>query len=572
MTRTGILVAIATLCALVVGCGDDKRAPRVDTGDDDDNDAVPKYYEDLRQPPANDLEWTRCSLQTGADGNEAECASTDLPLSYEDPEGETLPVFVKRYRETSRPRGQLWLLNGGPGGSSVDFEGMYYYFTAMAPDLELYFIDHRGTGRSGRLGCTREEAAWSDGAAAITAKEWPSCRDAAVSEWGEGLSGFTVTAAAQDLGELIERSRHAGDEVYIYSVSYGTYWAQRYLQLYPDQPDGVVLDSICAPGECRFAVRYDHLFDDTGRRLLALCSEDRACAARLSDDPERFLADLYEKLDEDHCPEIGLDRAGLRQLLATLLMHVGLRDYIPALIYRVDRCDEQDVNALDALWAALQIYGGSDSGYGSEVLGTHIGLSEFMENPLPTVAETEEHVAGLLFSLDIGPSMRSLYEDWPRYPPDDYVGQLAETSVPLLMLDGEWDPQTPPVVAKPTTDHFAGAHQTYVQVPWSAHTVVTQSPVDDVLNEVTCGILLMAQFLQAPRDKLDTSCTKRVVGIDFQGANDDLTAVLLGQADAWENVGLVAPQRPETTTSEILRRLPRRALPHRGRPLGLPHQ
>ncbi|MBN1608105.1 MAG: alpha/beta fold hydrolase [Polyangiaceae bacterium] len=565
MSKVGILGAAMASCVGLVGCGDDSHRP---ASADGASDTGPKYFADDRPAPKNDLEWTRCPLFTDQRGDEAECSVTDMPLRYEEPKGETIPVFVKRYRETALPRRQLWLLNGGPGGSSVDFEPIYYYFTAMAPDLELYFIDHRGTGRSARLGCTRGEAAWSDGAGAITADEWSDCRDEAISTWGDGLNGFTVTAAARDLGTLIERSRHEGEEVYLYSVSYGTYWAQRYLQLYPDQADGVVLDSICSPGECRFGLRYDRLFDATGRRLMALCGEDPACRARLGDDPAQFLADLYEKLDAGHCPEIGLDRAGLRGLLAMLLMYVGVRDYIPSLVYRIDRCEQRDIDALDRLWAALQEISGSDAGYGSVVLGTHIGLSEFMEDPAPTVADAEANVEALLFSPDVGPEMTSLYQEWPRYAADEYVGAFADTDVPLLMLDGEWDPQTPTDVAKPTTDHFTGPHQTYVQMPWSAHTVLTQSPVDSVLEEVTCGMLVMIQFLEAPKSALDTSCTKRVAGIDLDGPDQRVTLWLLGQSDAWENVGLVSSRRPDTTTSDIMRPLPGRRLPHRGRPLG----
>ncbi len=33
----------------------------------------------------------------------------------------------------------------------------------------------------------------------------------------------------------------------IWGGSGGTYWAQRYLQVYPDQADGVVLEGIAGP-------------------------------------------------------------------------------------------------------------------------------------------------------------------------------------------------------------------------------------------------------------------------------------------------------------------------------------
>jgi pimeloyl-ACP methyl ester carboxylesterase len=343
------------------------------------------------------------------------------------------------------------------------------------------------------------------------------------------------------LAELIARTRHDGDEIYLYAVSYGTYWAQRYLQLCPDDIHGVVLDSICAPGECRFGLRFDELFHETGRAIMGLCADDTECARRLNDDPWGFLGALYEKLDDGHCPAAGLQRVSLRQLLGLMLMYVGLRDYIPAVLYRLDRCDERDVEALEALYHFMEVATTVDDEYSSQVLATHIGVSELFEDPPPTVEEATAAVQGHYFSLDVGPEMAALYIDWPRYARDEYFEQFADTRVPSLMLQGELDPQTPPVVAEPLAERWSAEHQTFVRVPWSAHTVLTQSPVDDLFNLTTCGFLLMKQFLNDPETTLDTSCTDRVVGLNFDGWDTDLTQLVLGEAHAWDNAGLVAP-------------------------------
>ena len=507
--------------------------------------------EPTRTPPAHDLAWSTCSLLTGGSDSEAECAVTDLPLIGGDPDGPTIGVFVKRYSRTRTPRGQLWLLNGGPGGSSVDFEGVLSLFLDAAPDLEVYLIDHRGTGRSGRLNCGDLGPVPENPTLASIQEHWSSCLDEIDEKWGPGLQGLSTTEAARDLGTLIGRSRHELEEVYVYGVSYGTYWAQRYLQLYPDQADGIILDSICPPGECELISRFDESFDEVGRKLLEQCATLSSCAQRLGQDPRGFLENLYQKLDQGYCSEVGLSRRTFRQLLATMLMYVGLRDYIPATIFRLDRCEPADVSAIDSLMAYLDSELNLPDPYGSEVLTFHIGLSELVQDPPPSYEDTVSHVEGLLFSLGVGPEFAALFDRWPRYQRDEYAGAFANTNIPMLMMSGEFDPQTPPEVSAPAQEHFVAAHQTYVSVPWSAHTVLTQSPVDDIENVETCGMLLIGQFLADPTLPLDTSCTNRVVGLDFDGHGPIATGSLFEQVDTWDNPGLAA-----NTAVSALRAMP----------------
>ena len=48
----------------------------------------------------------------------------------------------------------------------------------------------------------------------------------------------------RDLAAVLERTRKPGQRSFVYGVSYGTYWAQRYLHVAPTQAAGVILDSI----------------------------------------------------------------------------------------------------------------------------------------------------------------------------------------------------------------------------------------------------------------------------------------------------------------------------------------
>ncbi len=545
-----------SLLVVVLGCGDGDRAtPSAgNVGGSGGQQGVPapigEYVADERKPPAEDLNWARCPLLRGGESSEAECAWADLPLDWEDaPGGDRIGIFVKRYRVVSRPRGQLWLINGGPGASGADFEGLVRYFLDANPDLVVYLPDHRGTGESARLTCSGERDLYGNPRSQEAAVD--TCLAELATAVPAGLTGFSVSGAARDLGVLVDRTRRGAEPVFVYAVSYGTVLAQRYLELFPRQPSGLVLDSICSPGECRFGQRYDDLFDETGFRFLELCREDTDCRTALGGDPRGALRSLESAIETGHCPGLSLTREGLRHLLAEMLRTVGVRELIPAAIVRGLRCSDDDVAALRRLVQWLLGPRMPDP-WSSEPLGVNILVSEFMESPVPSDASVDAALASRSFALDVGPPLVRLAGRWPRYASGPVGGVPPENNVPTLMMTGGLDPQTPAVVGQPTVGRFRGEHQTYVYVPTAAHAVLLQSPLGHALSDETCGAALIAQFLADPTGALDTRCVDLVAGIDFDG-EPDVVAALFGTADAWLGGALGAQPAPGAPLSRLPR-------------------
>lgn len=511
------------------------------------------YHPDTREPPTNDLDWTVCPLSSGdttfASGV-AECASLDVPVRRDSTtDGQTLPLFVKRYRPVSAPRGQLWLISGGPGSSGADFEAVVDLFLSLAPDLELYMPDHRGTGRSDRLSCPDEEDPGSQSGSAIVGSEWQSCSSSITEQWGPDLAGFSTTEAARDLGELIDRTRHPGDEIYLYGVSYGTYLVERYLQLYPDQATGVVLDSICAPGSCDLLLGYDQNFNATAQSLFQLCADDPSCSSQFDADPWSAAVTALSQLDTGSCPSLGWDRTTARNVLGIMLIYARLRDYMPAVVKRLTRCSDNDVAALSHLVGVLSSLAGDDPFF-SQALSTNIALSELSVSPKPSADQVRANVADLIASIDAGPTYADALDVWPLYEPDGYFGQYAATSVPMLMLNGDLDPQTPLRVAQPMGDHFQGLDQNFIVIPYSPHTTLTQSYVDEAGN--TCGADLAGQFFSDPTATLNLTCLNEVEPPNFWGY-PDLTPVVFQTESAWADEAPIPTANG--STSAQLRRL-----------------
>lgn len=70
------------------------------------------------------MNWYPCPLVDG-DGSSsatADCADVSVPIHWDDPSVGETTVRIKRLAGTRSPRRRIFLLQGGPGGSStIDF-------------------------------------------------------------------------------------------------------------------------------------------------------------------------------------------------------------------------------------------------------------------------------------------------------------------------------------------------------------------------------------------------------------------------------------------------------------------
>ncbi|MFO0548363.1 MAG: alpha/beta fold hydrolase [Polyangiaceae bacterium] len=486
-------------------------------------------------PAELEFDWYTCPYIDGV--GVAECASTEVPLDWSKPDGEKIPFFVKRVKAAVQPaRGQLWILQGGPGssGESILFTGPE--FASVADDLDLYFPDHRGTGASAPLDCPDLADL------AVTSRpldpqavesEIGQCIPSLTSTWGDGLSQFSATGAGRDLGEAIDALRAPGEEVYVYGVSYGTRWAHRYLQQFPTQPTGVIFDSMV--GEPSTWLEFDANIDAMGQQLLELCGADPFCQSKLGPDPVAFVEALMAKLDAGHCPTSkGLDKNDYKALLAAFVVHSRVdRGTFPAIAYRIDRCDVTDQTVIENLYAALEP--GAPATF-SGGLHFNVVTGELIEAPPPSLAELTTAEDGLLLSSRQMLAYRAAYDVWPRYDRGPLDGTFADTDVPILMLQGALDAQTTAGPAAAFASHYAKPHQSYLEIAGVGH-AITNPGTTQTLDGSVCGMTLAGQFLNDPTADVDTSCVADILPLDFELVGYSFGA---GTVSVWENAAAFA--------------------------------
>ncbi len=449
-----------------------------------------------------------------------------MPLNHADPDDpRTLPLRMKRILAPTQPaRGQLWLVQGGPGGSAwEDFNTLRRDMHDQVDDLDHYIIEHRGTGGQARLQCPQEQAQDSDGGAAITEGEWGDCVAHLQDAWGDQLDHFGTTDAAEDLRVAIDAVKQPQDRVFVWGISYGTYQLARYLWLAPDQADGVILEGISPPGAS--FVQYSQAMNRAGQALMEDCDQDPVCSERMGAPAWDVLQQTLDAIEAGHCAQLGATvQDFFVPFFGTLLINRPLRDLLPAMIHRLQRCNADDRAVWANAYRTLFTGPGDPNRLGpAQTLFFHVALSERWPTQGLSVEAAQQEEDGLLMSTALTLRIARRAQGWPTYPsPDPQYNALPPApQTPILMLQGELDAATPVEGARTVAQHFDGPGQTYVEFPGGAHAVSD-----------ACGRQIAAQFLNNPAATLDTTCAQNSELPVFD-IPADIAQFVFGTTDVW---------------------------------------
>ncbi len=189
-----------------------------------------------------------------------DCATVQVPLDHDRPDGPTIDIALVRAPATSPDRriGSLFLNPGGPGGSGIELAlGITPFMPReLRERFDIVGFDPRGVGSSTPLRCypTLAEALADVPVApypATTAEEdlqiaadrrlVDACRHRA----GPILTHMSTADVARDLDLLREA---VGDRTLTYfGASYGAVLGQTYANLYPDRVRALALDAVPDP-------------------------------------------------------------------------------------------------------------------------------------------------------------------------------------------------------------------------------------------------------------------------------------------------------------------------------------
>lgn len=483
--------------------------------------------------PEITLTWAKCAIPYQGQQISADCATVDFPARRSAPNDGTIGVAVYRLAAKRPATKQLWMLNGGPGGAGFELAPYALYAQQMTDDVDVYLIDHRGTGESTFLACddvqeTTERAAYARACSASLRKQH-----------GGKLDGFTATESANDVKELIAKVRTPAQKVFVYGGSYGSYWAHRLLQLPDVQVDGVVTDGNCLGATCTFDTPQAFGVDEVMQHIADVCKDQPSCLANVGGDPWTFARGVATKLNSGHCAQSSAGSVAP----AHLVQYVGIvspASVLP-LLKKIDRCNAGDVTVINNVVDRLfQAFGGmnvirsgmpmlgptprpSETESTSNALYHHVVASELVSRPPPSVAALSAKNQALFFRADPETYDLSHHTAWSGYPEDPLRSGWVSRDVPWLVMQGTFDFQTLYSWSQAALPKIKDPSLQFVRVDGGGHGVVFAS---------ACSLEILGRFMENPKAKVDAGCTSEIKDAALDTTGPDVEYLFDG-ADPW---------------------------------------
>ena len=220
---------------------------------------------DLGADPAKDERWKKFYDQRAewgecerADYQGAECATIEVPLKWNDPEGATLSLLLTRVTATGDDKkGSLLLNPGGPGGSGAEHVAAYGSMTissAVRKQYDLIGFDPRGVKDSDGVQCLddaeTDEMLSTDlpdtEEGKKKAKEWADkLAKACEAKSSDRIQYVDTFSAARDMDVI--RAAVQSEKLDYLGYSYGTYLGATYAEMYPERTGHLILDGALDP-------------------------------------------------------------------------------------------------------------------------------------------------------------------------------------------------------------------------------------------------------------------------------------------------------------------------------------
>ncbi|ETP43545.1 hypothetical protein F442_09713 [Phytophthora nicotianae P10297] len=276
--------------------------------------------------------------------------------------------------------------------------------------------------------------------------------------------------------------------------------------------DTVATSSGAPADEFLYVSNWDRYFGEIGDKFMALSEKDQSVRTHFGCDPAAV---------------------ALRVALGTLLMDIYQRRLIPPLVYRLNRCNSNDVDVLTHFVESLNALREpvSESAYISTLLYYLIVYSEMWEKTTPDQQEMTARFMGSRISTGLVYQAKPSYCAFSKeksdscdefevgnyaakgiiYERDQYWNKTATipNNTSDLMCSGGLDPQTPPYVAESFFRALEGDNKELVSFDYIPHSSLGSSfMVDGDQESSTCGIKLLASYIMNDGDlkRLNRTC------------------------------------------------------------------
>ncbi|HEY6452779.1 MAG TPA: alpha/beta hydrolase [Steroidobacteraceae bacterium] len=442
----------------------------------------------------------------------AYCGAYEVPENWDAPRGRRIALNVAVVKsEASAPDPDLVVfLDGGPGGAATeDYPAVAGAFAPLLARRDILVMDQRGTGAANPLSCAQLARGPGSEIATDEAASVQSLRNClAQIEPHAAPEYYTTSDAVRDLEEV--RRALGGPRLDLIGISYGTRVAQQYAGRYADAVRSVVLDSP-VPNRLVLLSEQARNLEHALRALFARCGMQAGCAQRVGD-PYATLYHLRDALRahpqavEMHDPTTF---ESLHRTLTAADLVAVVRFYayspltaalLPLMLHTADRGDYAPLLGQTKLI-------NDDLG---DRISSGLQLSVLCAEDADLLAPRPEDQGTLLGNEAIS-RLQAACAIWPRgRRPANFHAPLV-TSLPVLVLSGQFDPVTPPEYGAEIVRGLRNAR--LLLANGQGHGVIGAG----------CMPRLVQRFLDVPQPgRLDAGCLRRLgatpLFIDYNGA------------------------------------------------------
>ncbi|MFT4197912.1 MAG: alpha/beta hydrolase [Pseudoxanthomonas sp.] len=384
-----------------------------------------------------------CALSSSSGPSlDAQCSRLQVAEDPARPQGRRIDLRIAWLPPTDNGKAApdpVFFIAGGPGQSALQsYPDLDPAFVQARKQRDVILVDQRGTGGSNLLDCPQVADDDSDDLAAI-AKVVEDCRQRL--ERKADLRFYTTVEAVRDLDAV--RAALGAQRIDLVGVSYGTRVAQQYAMRHPDHTRSLVLDSV-VPNTLVLGNIFARNLDEALALQFGQCAKDAVCREKLGD-PRKELDTLLDTLRRDPplvdyrdatTGEFAQTRLRAAQVAGLVRMYAYLPTVATLLPVLVHEANQGRYAALTALIQSL-----SAQMQDAMAMGMQLSVSCSEDGDRIAAAASD---AGTVLGRSFTEAMATQCKAWPKGEiPADFHRPQA-TSVPALVLEGEFDPVTPP--------------------------------------------------------------------------------------------------------------------------------
>lgn len=461
--------------------------------------------------PLPHFEKTTCA-GTLAQDDKAECGILSVPENRSSEKSRMihLPVVILHSRAPGAPRDAVLFMTGGPGLSST-LNVPTSRDVIFTEDRDYVVLEQRGAPNAdpalacpemappkSEIAAGRLKGAPSAKALAAAAR---SCRNRLVTE-GADLAGYTSAETAADIEDL--RKALGYEQWDLYGISYSTRLMLTVARDYPERVRSMVLDSVL-PLEVNFEEASAANMIRALNVVFDRCAVSPGCVHSYGDVRKKFY-DLIRRADHTPLPlGITVQEAGgkpprIAGAEVAKAVYNALHDLtaIPDLPHIMAEASRGDYGLLTGF--VRKNLGASGFAWG---LRYSVWCSEEFPFEDRNAMAAQVSPAQGLGGLNLGTLPPEVCDAWQVPPAPAKENQPVVSSVPTLIMAGEFDPDTPPAWGQQLVGPLRHAY--FIELRGRSH----------VAGFYRCGQQVAADFVRHPEKAPALDCALGARGVEF---------------------------------------------------------